>query len=32
MYHEWMKEDCHLGQCAVILKEEGREEDHQRNG
>ena len=29
MCHEWMKEGCHLEHCTVILKEEGREEDHQ---
>jgi len=30
--HVWMKEGCPLGQCTVILQEEGREEDNQRNG
>jgi len=30
--HEWMKEGCDLGHCTAILKEEGREEVHQRNG
>ena len=32
MCHECMKAGCHLGQCTAILKEERREEDHQRNG